>query len=111
VIGYGPHEIGRYTQHGQPIVELQRPSKSKRLKKPALPDTKKDYELSKRAVPQVAYAADRRSSENLRVQHRASCLMRHLAHASVSYGNGSGRRVGVRPDSLIPVPDKVLLAG
>ena len=36
VISYGPHAIGRYTQQGDPIPELQQRSKGKRLKKPAL---------------------------------------------------------------------------
>src|ERR1041385_3488011 len=36
VISHGPHELGRYTQDGQPIPELQRMSKPKRSKKPAL---------------------------------------------------------------------------
>jgi hypothetical protein len=36
VISYGPHVIGRYTQQGDPIPELQPTSKRKRLKKPAL---------------------------------------------------------------------------
>ena len=35
VISYGPHAIGRYTQQGDPIPELQQRSKRKRLKKPA----------------------------------------------------------------------------
>src|SRR5215831_673367 len=35
VISYGPHVIGRYTQQGEPILELQKTSKRKR-KKPAL---------------------------------------------------------------------------
>lgn len=33
VISYGPHVIGRYTQQGDPILELQQTSKRKRLKK------------------------------------------------------------------------------
>jgi transposase len=35
-ISYGPHELGRYTPDGQPIPQLQRMSKPKRSKKPAL---------------------------------------------------------------------------
>jgi transposase len=34
LIRYGPHTIGRYSQHGQPICELQETLKPKRLKKP-----------------------------------------------------------------------------
>ena len=60
VIGYGPHEIGRYTQQGQPIVELQRPSKPKCSSKSAIRNAKKGLEASKRAMAQVGYAADHR---------------------------------------------------
>jgi hypothetical protein len=57
VICYGPHELGRYTQHGRPIVELQRASKSKRSKKPAFSN---DSEVPTLALRHVSYAIDRR---------------------------------------------------
>src|SRR5205809_764832 len=38
-------------------------------------------------------------------------MPRHSVHASVSCGNGSMLRGDARPDSLIPTPDKGLLAG
>lgn len=59
VISYGPHVLGRYTQDGQHIVEMQRPSKAKGSKKPALGKVKK---VSNRAMLQVGHAADRRFS-------------------------------------------------
>jgi transposase len=57
VICYGPHELGRYTQHGRPIVERQRASKSKRSKKPAFSN---DSEVPTLALRHVSYAIDRR---------------------------------------------------
>lgn len=57
VISYGPHDLGRYTQDGQPIVELKRPSKAKCSKKT---DVKNVHEVSNRAMLKAGHAADRR---------------------------------------------------
>jgi len=47
VISYGPHVIGRYTQHGKPIHELHERSKSKHLKKPAQREVGAGFFLNK----------------------------------------------------------------
>jgi transposase len=57
VICYGPHELGRYSSKGQPIVELQPAPKSKRSKKPAF---KNHTEVPKLAMLQLGHAIDRR---------------------------------------------------
>jgi len=46
-ISYGPHLIGRFTQLGQPIPELQQGSKPKRLKKPAFKQVGAGFFLNK----------------------------------------------------------------
>ena len=60
VICYGPHQVGRYTPDGRPIVELQPQSRSKRSKKTFIRDSKNDYDVSKRAILQLGQAADPR---------------------------------------------------
>jgi hypothetical protein len=57
-IEYGPHALGRFTSDGQPIVELQQPSKLKCPNKRR--SSKKSYEASKMARLQVGHADDRR---------------------------------------------------
>jgi hypothetical protein len=57
VISYGPHVIGRYTQQGDPIPELQPTSKRKRLKKPALREVGAGFFVNK--VTSAARSAPR----------------------------------------------------
>jgi transposase InsO family protein len=40
---YGPHEVGRYTSDGEPIVHTKVPAKTKRLKKSALREVGADF--------------------------------------------------------------------
>jgi hypothetical protein len=47
VISYGPHQLGRYTHDGQPILEMQETSKPKRLKKPARREVGAGFLLNK----------------------------------------------------------------
>jgi transposase len=47
VICYGPHELGRFTRRGQPILELEQTLKLKRGKKPALREVGAGFSLNK----------------------------------------------------------------